>query len=308
MSNDLKSLLIGNVSLDLINGGIRLGGSVLYGGIALASLKADVAIATHLDEVHRGLAEDLLKAFGIRALFKDCGKLPAFIIGGGKALGVEAEGCIHDLGTLINAVSDLKPSLFLLVPVFREISISDSLELISTARRVGARVIGLDVQGYVRSVKDRGLECAWPEDLWSLLEKATIVHGNLREFCFDKDFNKVVKELAEASKSLRNTAIVASMDNEGAYLIIRGEVIKVPPLITEAQVVDDVGAGDVLLAVASYYMAKGLASVEAVARGTIAASLKVARGLLQPWFTVGELSNYSKAVLRRLKRVWVKDA
>ncbi|MEM2854631.1 MAG: PfkB family carbohydrate kinase [Desulfurococcaceae archaeon] len=303
MSNDLKSLLIGNISLDLINGGVRLGGSVLYGGIALSSLKAHVVIATHLDEAHRYLVEDLLRTFGIRALLKDCRKLPTFIIGKGKALGVEAEGCVHDLRTLASVVSDLKPTLVLLVPVLREINVSDSLELINTARGVGARVIGIDLQGYVRSVKDRGLECSWSEDLWSLLEKATIVHGNLREFCFNKDFNKVVKELAEAAKSLRNTVIVASMDDEGAYIIIQGEVIKIPPLIIEAQAVDDVGAGDVLLAIASYYMAKGLTSIEAVTRGTVAASLKVARGLLQQWFTVDELNNYSNAILRRLKHL-----
>ncbi|MCS7127787.1 MAG: PfkB family carbohydrate kinase [Sulfolobales archaeon] len=308
MSDYLKSLLIGNISLDLINSGIRLGGSVIYGGITLASLKADVVIATHLDEIHGVLIEDLLKTFDIRALFKNCKTLPKFIICGGKALEVEAEGCVHDLRTLVNIVSDLKPNLLLLVPVFREISVSDSLELISTARRIGVRVIGIDIQGYVRSIKDRGLECSWPKDLWSLLEKVTIVHGNLREFCFNKDFSKVVKELAEVTRSIRDTAIVASMDDEGAYLFIQGEVIKVPPLLAEVQVIDDVGAGDVLLAAASYYMTKGLTSVEAVARGIAAASLKVARGLLQQWFTIDEIDNYSNIILNMLKHVQIKDS
>jgi fructose-1-phosphate kinase PfkB-like protein len=160
-------------------------------------------------------------------------------------------------------------------------------------------MLSLDIQGVVREVVGTSLRLRWSKELEKAFEHLDVVHGNIREFCFSEDREHVLKAVKEWSSTVR-TLFLVSIDEKGLYTIHRGEVLHTKP--PQVNIVDEVGAGDVLLAVASYYMAKGLDPLTSALRGMAAAVLKV-ENAYRDWFTVEMIEQISKELVAQTEVV-----
>ena len=79
-----------------------------------------------------------------------------------------------------------------------------------------------------------------------------------------------------------------------------GEIFYIPSL--SVNTVDDVGAGDVLLAVASYYRARNESILSSSVKGVIAASLKV-ENAYRDWFDRETIESIAQNHERMIKVV-----
>jgi len=294
----LRALFLGNITIDRIEGErVRVGGSGLYGGIALSEyLGAEVFVYTSIDEVYGSMIRSVLNSYGISVVGKRCSRPTVFIIRGGKAVDIDDCGCEICPEEALSVVQTIKPEIVLCTPVFQEISPQLVLELRRGFHNI---VLSMDIQGFVRTKGSTGIECRWSTELEEALLEATFVHGNISEYCFAKSEREVVQRLRELSASASGV-IVASLDDRGCYAALKGEVFRVPALRVKA--VDEVGAGDVLTAVASYFIASGYDLLESVSRGVVAASLKT-ENPYGNWFDRESLDSLVRDVMKLIEVV-----
>ncbi|MEM0490547.1 MAG: PfkB family carbohydrate kinase [Ignisphaera sp.] len=287
------------MTLDKVGERLKVGGSGYYGGRALATyLDVETYVLTNVDKNYRGLVLGLLNSYGIKVFEIKSNGMPIFIISSGKA--VEFQGTSSKISKEI-IESYLKVggfSIVIIAPIMREIDI-DSIYILEDFSRSTINVVALDIQGFVRNVVDNRITCEWIEDLELILKYVDIVHGNIKEFCFAKEELMVVKNIKELSTTL-DTAFLVSLDARGTYLVYSGEIFYIPSL--SVNTVDDVGAGDVLLAVASYYRARNESILSSSVKGVIAASLKV-ENAYRDWFDRETIESIAQNHERMIKVV-----
>lgn len=291
----MRVVLVGSATIDVVDGDVRVGGSVYYGGLALSKYLHDEAHAvTLVDECSASLILKSFSSVGVVPHLVRCGKVPHFTISGGKVVDVVAGECRIPADVVEGVLEEVRPDILVVAPVYREIEISGYLRLLGGLSQV--KVKSLDIQGLVRSVGDGSIECVWSNELFKMMGLVNLTHGNLKEFCFSGGEEAVVKQLLE-NESLRGSAVAVTMDSRGLYLVADGKVFEISSLKVVGA--DEVGAGDVFTAVASHYMAAGEDLLEAVVRGVVAASLKVSRAA-GDWFNVEELrERFSEVVVRQ---------
>lgn len=290
----MKSLFVGNITLDILDNKIRVGGPGFYGGKTLSEyLNVDTYVLTYIDEKYKGLVLDVLSSYGIKILGIKSDKMPIFIIKDGKVLEFRGHSYKISNEVIENYVNTLRPDIMILSPIMREIDKS----VVEVFNGYRGSVTSLDIQGFVRLLVNGKIGCEWSKELEYIFPYFNIIHGNILEFCFTKDEKAIVKYILDISKSCK-TAFVISLDYRGTYSIYNSEIYYIPSLAVN--VIDDVGAGDILLSVASYFRAMGLSVLEAIVRGVIAASLKV-ENTYKSWFDKETLNTLSQKHIKNVK-------
>ncbi len=286
-----RALFVGNITLDNLGTRIRVGGPGFYGGIALSEyLGVDVYVLTSVNDCYEPLIKSVLSTYGVKILPKKCEDVAVFRIEKGKVVAIESEGCKLEAYDVFSVIDIVKPDILFLTPVYSELGIDLAKEVTTKFRGITS----IDIQGFVR--RERELKCVWSDELTELITLARVVHGNVKEFCVGEN---VVDWLHRVSRD-SNAMIIASMDERGCYLAYRGEVYEIPTLAINP--VDDVGAGDVLTAIASYYLYQGYSPLEAACRGVAAAALKV-ENAYSKWFDRESLDVLSRELLTMVKKV-----
>uniref|UniRef100_A0A7C2VNX3 Carbohydrate kinase PfkB domain-containing protein n=1 Tax=Ignisphaera aggregans TaxID=334771 RepID=A0A7C2VNX3_9CREN len=289
-------LYIGNLTLDNLDGRLRVGGSGYYGGRALAEgFGANVYALTHVDKKYRGLIVGIASAYGIKILDIESDEMPIFVIRNGKT--VEFKGASHKIPAhIIEAyLKFLNADITVIAPVMREIE----PDFIGIVREYKGTIFSIDIQGFVRSLCNGSIKCVWNKKLDDVLAQADVVHGNLVEFCFTSSEKEALRHISSISTTSK-TAFLVSLDQRGTYVVHNGEIFYIPSLPVNK--VDDVGAGDILLAVASYFRAKGLSVLESAVRGVIAASLKV-ENAYETWFHMDEIETWYGSHIKKIQMV-----
>ena len=295
----VRALFLGNITIDRVEDHrIRVGGSGLYGGIALAEyLGAEVYVYTSVDEVYGPMIRSVLNSYGIAVLCKQCSSPTIFVIRGGKAVDIGGTGCKILMEEALSAVKVVRPKIILCTPVYREL---DPYIVAELNREVGgAAILSMDIQGFVRIKECDRIGCMWSKDLEKAMLETNLAHGNISEYCFASSEHEVVARLRDLSSCAKG-AIVASLDDRGCYVAIKGEVFRIPAPRVNAM--DEVGAGDVLTAVASYFIASGHGYLESVARGVVAASLKTENPYGR-WFDKESIENLSRELMKLIEAV-----
>ncbi len=291
----IKALFLGNLTIDFVGNRCRVGGSGFYGGVALSEyLGVETHVYTAVDEAHEPLMKSVLNLYGIKMWSKRCSETTTFEIDSSKACRIVKKGCRLELKELEAMLDFVKPRILLITPVAGEIELTDAISLVKGFRN-NVDVISLDVQGFVRAPgNDGSISCFWPPELNELIPLVDLVHGNVSEFCLDNPLHTLT-ELSQSS----SVTILVSLDSRGCIVIREGELVKIPA--PHVNPVDEVGAGDILTSVTSYYIAMRFDPLEAAARGVVAASLKVENPYGR-WFDENLLQTLSRQVLSLSKR------
>jgi len=290
----MRAIFIGNITVDEVGERYRVGGSGYYGGRALAYLGIDVYVATHIAEEYRGMIKGIANTFGINIIELSNNGTPIFVIERGKAVrfkGVSPKIMFRDIEVFLKSYNF---NIILFTPIMNELD-SDIIDIANYKKDV----VSLDIQGFVRIYSDDSIKLQWRNDLFEIFPYIDIVHGNISEFCFYRDAKEILKTMKEFSMSI-NTAFLISNDDKGTYLVYRGEVLHIPPPTIEP--VDDVGAGDILLAITSLYRAEGMDILSSTIRGVAAASLKVMNAYKE-WFDRNLIDMYSKEIEDRVNPI-----
>ncbi|MEL9940397.1 MAG: PfkB family carbohydrate kinase [Ignisphaera sp.] len=292
----MKTLIVGNITIDEVGDRIRVGGTGYYGGRALAEyLDAEVYVATNIGEAYKGLVKSVLESHGIKVIEIGYSSTPVFVIRDGKAVSFKGESPRISLSNLEPYARIYRFDVVILGPIFREIDLNEIDQILSW----GSKVVALDIQGLVRSVADGELKLVWDYSIEEKLRKIDIVHGNVKEFCFSDDIKNVLGKAREWSSTTK-TIYLISLDERGLYIVANNEILYVRPPPTNP--VDEVGAGDILLSVTAYYIAKGFNTIESVLRGVAAATLKI-ENAYREWFDRNSLESLAKELERFVEGV-----
>jgi len=272
----LKALIVGDLTLDLVEERkLRVGGPGYYGGWALKLLEVEVYLLTSMSSEYRRYFNEVYAEFNIYE--NPCGSIPIFAIVGGRATRVLRRGCSIPADLFKKVYREIEPEILIFSPVLGEVK----NEVLASAHAYRlAEVLSLDIQGLVREVRNDSIANKWSPTILDLFGYVDIIHGNVREFTIKRGLNELLGILEDYS-SHRNKLFLVSMDEKGLYMVYRGCSKYIPPVRVKA--IDEVGAGDVLLAVTSYYKARGYNEYDATMKGVLAASLKVA-AKSKKWF------------------------
>lgn len=295
----MKTLFIGNITLDKINEEFRIGGPGYYGGRALASyLGVDVYVLTHVSNYYREFIVNTLGNYGVKILEIKSNAIPIFVIDSGKTIQFQGFSDKISSNIIEHHLKNNRYDIVFIVPIMNEIDV-DSIHILKEYKKRINSILSLDIQGFVRRVAEYGIKCEWTKELEIVLTHVDIVHGNITEFCFTQNEILIIDRIKELSTT-SHTAFLVSLDAKGTYLIYLGDIIHIPSL--SVAVINDVGAGDILLSVTSYYKAKGNDIITAAIKGVTAASLKVENSH-RDWFSeklIEVIAQEHKEKLRRL--------
>lgn len=292
----MKALFVGNLTIDIIENVYRVGGSGFYGGRALAEgFEIEVHILTNVSKRYRDIVLKTLTIYGVKVIEIESEIMPLFAISKGKAKEFYGGSPMIPINAIENHIKSLNPEIVLMTPIMNELD-PDS---ISVVRQWFKGILSVDIQGFVRTLSNKEIRCAWVKGLEEKMVLADIVHGNLEEFCFTSSEIDVLKRIVDLSTVSRATYLV-SLDQRGTYAVHKGEAFYIPALPVKP--VDDVGAGDVLLATASYYRAIGEHIVKAIVKAVVAASLKVGNAYTR-WFKVDDIESIYRELMEKIKVV-----
>ncbi len=276
----LKCMVIGNITLDMVGETYRVGGPGYYGGRALKLLGCNVYLVTSISNKYYELFKKLYDWFQI--IEYSCDRQTIFYISSGRATDLLEEGCRIPLDYLVDIVVKTRPDILVFSPVYREIGYE---HIVSTSKHAGA--IGLDIQGFTRRVLN-GITNIWDDKLFEIAGYVSVVHGNIREYCFTDSFREIFNKLSKTAGKY-DTYFQVSMDERGLYLVGPDKIIYYPPAVIN--VVDDIGAGDILLAVTTYYIGLGHNVEEATLYGLAAAVNKISSSN-NTWFHIDDLEDF----------------
>jgi len=251
------------LTVDEIGDKLVVGGPGYYGGWALHLLGCEVHLVSSMSDKYRSLYRELYGVFRIHEV--PCDSNPRFIIRNGRAVGLVEEGCSIPVDYLENVIDDVGPDLVVFSPVYGELNGKHIV-------RVKDRFTSMDIQGFTRRIVGGDVVNVWSDELFRLFRYVDLVHGNIREYTFTNRFSELISRIRSVSEEL-TTGFFISMDERGLYLIHSGRIYYFPPV--EVEVVSDVGAGDILLAVTSYYMCRGYGLLESTIRGLSATLSKI---------------------------------
>ncbi len=288
-----KVFIVSSFTIDRIKGlgglGIGIGGPPYYCALALLHYGVDsVTVVGPATEVH----EYFSRKVGIKVI-RVSKSVPTFELRYLNGSG-DREVRLVERGSKIllsNEVLNLmRGSLAIVNPVFKEVGIED-VKLIRSL----AKTLAIDVQGFVRVVKDGGLVTyEWGDEVKEVLESADLLHTDLSEAPVNGGMASVARKLSKYV----NGVLTVSNGEAGLVALIDGRLYYVPALPGIRG--DSTGTGDILLAISSLAIHEGVEPLKAVAMGAAAAGLKVSR-FGHPWFSRYEVEVLANKILRGVK-------
>jgi len=249
----------------------RLGGSVAYGSLAAISMGWRVSI---ISVVGKDMPKSFLQKLSslgvdishVKTVEGDSTRFRVEISGSREVLSRPRSAPPLRLSDIPNEVGEA--GVIFLGPVGREIS----LDLIKNIKKSTKGLITVDLQGFTREFGPRGeVSLTRNKEVFEASSLCDVVHLS-REECV------VVTGTARLSRGLeifldKGVQVVSiTMGERGAVVADKDEVLHIPA-IKPRRLVDDVGAGDVFLAVLSTCIAEGMDLKTSSATASAAASL-----------------------------------
>lgn len=283
-------VVVGNFTVDYVDGAKRPGGPGYYSSIALALLGAKVYVLGYAGKDYSLEVLEKVKEIGVDlSLVSMDSPTTIFVLE------------YLDLETRILRLLSRSPKIkveegysklgnvevSIVSPVAGEVSSGD-LEYI----RSRTRVLVVDAQGFIRVIGSNGqVSHRWSHNLLDELSIADIIHVEEGE---SSSINKEpVKAALKLSEHIRIVAL--TMGPRGSIIAYDGVAyyIGVPKIYHG----DETGAGDVYTAVLSYYYSLGYKPEDAARYATIAAGLKVLRSTkTMKWYTKDEVERLAEEV------------
>ena len=285
--------IVSSFTLDSINGKLRIGGPAYYSTVAILHYcDDDLLVIGPASRVHKVLSDSIgvhlistseeVPLFELRYVGNDNNRVVRLIKSGEKVV-------ISD-----NILEDLKGSLIIVNPVYREVPITTIQKLKSVAY-----MLALDLQGLVREVNNDGIVSKrWNCEVFEAMKLADIVHADLSEAPAPSDAITAAKLLSEKTAGL----VIVSMGANGLVAIHKGKAVYVPALPNIKG--DPTGTGDILLSIVACELIRGSQWLTSIARGVAAAGLKVSRSR-PPWFSRHEVEVLSEKLVNRSKHIQI---
>jgi sugar/nucleoside kinase (ribokinase family) len=254
-------LVCGHVTLDRIGDGFVPGGSAYYSGQAWRALGARVRVLTAADGGYPRAALS-----GLDAEIVPAAATTVFVNihrpDGTRTQRVEARAPALDPARLPPAWRG--PDVLHLAPVLGEVDVA------AFRAAAGARLVGLAVQGLVRTVQPDG---AVAQPRWEFDPRAL---AGVDAVCLGEDDVRGQGDLLD--RLVRAVPVVAfTQGARGSEIVVRGRTHRVGVFPVEE--VDPVGAGDVFASAFLLGLARGEDPVDAARLGAAAGSVVVeARG------------------------------
>ena len=290
MQDDLSVIIIGSFTLDRINEGLSIGGPAYYSSLALTYLgHSSITVISPAREIH----ENFVKNIGIN-LINVGTDTPVFqlkyVEGGRREVILKHRGSKIIISK--RELDLIRDSLIIISPVYREID----LDTLKTIRKF-SKFIALDVQGFVRYVcSDGKVSIAWTNEMYEVIRLADVVHADLSEVPIYNDMVEASRELGRLS----NGIIMVSNGERGLVASINGELYYVPALPGIEG--NATGTGDILLAISAYEILMGENPLRAIAKGAVAAGLRVGRDR-SPWFNKYEVDVLADKLVRKSEKL-----
>lgn len=292
-------VVVGNFTIDYIDGAKRPGGPGYYSGIALALLGAKVYILGYAGmDYPRDILEKVKKLGVNLSLISMDSPTTVFVLEytdlQTRVLRLLSRSPRIRIEEGYRALGNVEVSI--VNPVAGEVSLKD-LNYI----RKKTRILTIDVQGFIRVIESDGqVRHRWDHSLLDELGVADIIHVE------EGEASDISKEPIEAAIKLSEYAniVALTMGPRGSIIAYEGFVyyIGVPKIYHG----DETGAGDVYTAVLSYYYSRGYKPEEAARYATIAAGLKVLRSTrTMYWYTKEEVELLAEEVpVKEIKSVF----
>jgi len=193
-----------------------------------------------------------------------------------------------------NELKLIRDSLIIVSPVYREVN----LDTLKVVKRL-SRFVALDVQGFVRYVHSDGkVSIVWSNEMYDIIRLADVIHADLSEVPIYNNMVEASKELGKIS----NGIIMVSNGERGLVASIDGELYYVPALPGIEG--NATGTGDILLAISSYEILMGEDPLRAIAKGAVAAGLRVSRDR-SPWFSKYEVDILADKLISKSEKLRV---
>ncbi len=259
----MKYAAVGHITIDEFEDHLRLGGSVSYGSVFASGLGIQAIAVSRIGyDMPEGLLAQLIKeGVDTSRVRRTCEKTTRFAIRRGRGFSCPTLLLSRCSEIEVSDLSDLKVDVIHLGPVAGEVGRSVALESIKLAR-----VVMLDLQGVLRVFGGEGVSLS-SEPLNDFLGLDLAVHLNREEAIAAIGNPDPIECLRELSKHFSVVSI--SLGSGGAlFSFPEGFLRASAPAVN---VLDDVGAGDVLTAALGIALARGY-SPEDAARFSVASS------------------------------------
>ncbi|RLG43541.1 MAG: hypothetical protein DRN92_09330 [Thermoproteota archaeon] len=249
----------------------RLGGSVAYGSLAAISMGWEVSIVSVV-------GEDMPKSFlqKLSSLGADISHVKT-IEGHSTRFRVEVSGSREVLSRPKSApalrLSDIpreieKAHVIFLGSVGKEISV----DLINKIKNIARGLIAIDLQGFIREFGPKGeVSLTRNKKVFEASSFCDVIHLS-REECVTATGTSQLRKGVEKFLNTGAQVVSITMGEKGGIVADKEEILYVPAIKPE-RVVDDVGAGDVFLAVLSICLAENIDLKTSSAIASAAASL-----------------------------------
>lgn len=251
----------------------RLGGSVAYGSLAAISMGWQVSIISVIGKDMPKRFLENLSSLGadislVEKIGEDSTRFRVEISSSREVLSRPKSAPPIQLSEIPREVEDA--NVIFLGPVGREIS----LDLIYRIKRVANGLIAIDLQGFTRKFSPNGeVYLTKNKEVFEASSFCDIIHLSLEE-CVIATGTAQLRKGVEAFLNTGVKVVSITMGEKGAIVADREKVLYVPA-ISPRRLVDDVGAGDVFLAVLSTCMAEDMDLKVSSAMASAAASLSI---------------------------------
>ncbi len=292
-------VVVGNFTIDHVDGAKRPGGPGYYSSVALALLGAKVYVLGYAGRDYPREVLEKVRNVGVDlSLLSMDSPTTVFVLE------------YLDLQTRVLKLLSRSPRIriedgyrklgeveaSIVSPVAGEVSLED-LKYI----REKTRILTIDVQGFIRVIGLEGeVSHKWNHGLLEELGIADIIHVE------EGEATSISKEPVEAALKLSEyTRIVAlTMGPRGSIVAYDGMAFHIG--VPKVYHGDETGAGDVYTAVLSYYYSLGYKPEDAARYATIAAGLKVLRSTKTlNWYTRSEVEKLAEEVpVKEIKSVF----
>ena len=290
MQNDLSVIIIGSFTIDRIDEKLSIGGPAYYSSLALTYIgHTSITVISPARDIH----ENFVRNIGIN-LISVGADTPVFqlkyVEGGRREVILKHRGSKITISH--NELKLIKDSLIIISPVYREVD----LDTLKVVKRL-SRFMALDVQGFVRYVHNDGkVGIVWSNEMYDIIRLADVVHADLSEVPI---YNNMVEASEELGK-ISNGIIMVSNGERGLVASIDGELYYVPALPGIEG--NATGTGDILLAISSYEVLMGEDPLRAIAKGAVAAGLRVSRDR-SPWFSKYEVDILADKLISKSEKL-----
>jgi len=290
MQNDLSVIIIGSFTIDRIDEKLSIGGPAYYSSLALTYIgHTSITVISPARDIH----ENFVRNIGIN-LISVGADTPVFqlkyVEGGRREVILKHRGSKITISH--NELKLIKDSLIIISPVYREVD----LDTLKVVKRL-SRFMALDVQGFVRYVHSDGkVGIVWSNEMYDIIRLADVVHADLSEVPIYNNMVEASKELGKIS----NGIIMVSNGERGLVASIDRELYYVPALPGIEG--NATGTGDILLAISSYEVLMGEDPLRAIAKGAVAAGLRVSRDR-SPWFSKYEVDILADKLISKSEKL-----